>query len=121
MYFYNDVMGLNNTSDNTTVLVFQLPPKPQTVQGYAGKLERKRFHTVTASKSSAPADAAKPATPRRTSTQKAQRTPQVNSKWILSVVFTLTVVFDESHVTLERNRKGRRLVEQEGEDADKNR
>lgn len=119
-------------SDNSTVHVFQLPPKPQTLQGYAGKVERKKFQTLTASKSPALADNPKLAAPRRASTQKTQRTPQVNSKWILSLVFTLTEVHVDQQsgvysvdwwiiCYVGKKRKGRLLVEQEGEDAERNR
>lgn len=79
-------------SDNSKVLVLQLPPKPQTLQDYTGKLERKRFQTAT--KSSILADTPKPATTLCTSTQKSQRMPQVNDNYILSSVFTNLCYFD---------------------------
>lgn len=127
-------------SDNSTVLVFQLPPKPQTLQGYAGKVDRKRLPASTAPKSSTLADTPKLASPRRTSSQKTQRTPQVNDKRILLLAFTLTQLFffpgffychmvDQhsgmhwmtNHVLRRKEKKGRWLVEQEGEDAERNR
>ncbi|XP_026223789.1 DENN domain-containing protein 2C isoform X3 [Anabas testudineus] len=55
----------------------KLPPKPQTLQGYAGKVERKGLQALAASRSSTLADSSKPATPRRTSIQK---TPQYVNK-----------------------------------------
>ncbi|XP_042347835.1 DENN domain-containing protein 2C isoform X2 [Plectropomus leopardus] len=58
----------------------KLPPKPQTLHSYAGKVERKKFQGSATSKSTTLADTPKPATPRRTSTQKIQRTPQYVNK-----------------------------------------
>ncbi|XP_010793470.1 DENN domain-containing protein 2C isoform X2 [Notothenia coriiceps] len=58
----------------------KLPPKPQTLQGYASKVDRKRFQTTTASKASTLAETPKPAAPRRASTSKIQRTPQYVNK-----------------------------------------
>lgn len=84
------VIPRNDPSDNSAVHVFQLPHKPQTLQGYAGKTERKKSQTLAASKLSAHAD--KPTAPRRTSTQKIQKTPQVNRKKIMSLIFTPTVL-----------------------------
>lgn len=81
----------NGPRDNAAVHVFQLPHKPQTLQGYAGKTEKKKSQTLAASKLSAHAD--KPAAPRRTSTQKIQKTPQVNRNKIMSLVFTLAVLY----------------------------
>lgn len=78
------------------IFFFQLPPKPQTLQGYASRVERKRFQTVAPSISSTLAETPKPAAPRRSSTQKIQRMPQVNDEWITTLtdclrclVFTL--------------------------------
>ncbi|XP_040009449.1 DENN domain-containing protein 2C isoform X2 [Xiphias gladius] len=64
-----------------------LPPKPQTLQGYAGRVEKKGVQVFSASKSSTVAETAKPATPRRTSTQKTQRTAQYVNK--------IETIFDE--------------------------
>ncbi|KAM7410902.1 hypothetical protein PAMA_021055 [Pampus argenteus] len=74
------------------------PPKPQTLQGYAGKVERKGVQTLAASKSSTLAEAPKPATPRRTSTQKLQRTPQYVNK--------IETIFDD--------KRGRKRVKNQG-------
>ncbi|XP_034731499.1 DENN domain-containing protein 2C isoform X1 [Etheostoma cragini] len=74
----------------------KLPPKPQTLQGYAGKVERKRFQTFTASKLLA--DTPKPATPQRASTQKVQRTPQYVNK--------IETIFDD--------KRGRKRVKNQG-------
>ncbi|KAM8754933.1 DENN domain-containing protein 2C isoform 2-T2 [Acanthopagrus schlegelii] len=76
----------------------KLPPKPQTLQGHAGKVERKRFQTITASKSSTVADTSKPATPRRASTQKIHRTPQYVNK--------IETIFDD--------KRGRKRVKNQG-------
>ncbi|XP_070766033.1 DENN domain-containing protein 2C [Enoplosus armatus] len=76
----------------------KLPPKPQTLQGYAGKVERKRFQASTASKSSTLAETPKPATPLRTSTQKPQRTPQYVNK--------IETIFDD--------KRGRKRVKNQG-------
>ncbi|XP_051282449.1 DENN domain-containing protein 2C [Dicentrarchus labrax] len=76
----------------------KLPSKPQTLQGYASKVERKRFQTLTATKSSTLADAPKPATPRRTSTQKIQRMPQYVNK--------IETIFDD--------KRGRKRVKNQG-------
>uniref|UniRef100_A0A4W6C9K1 DENN/MADD domain containing 2C n=1 Tax=Lates calcarifer TaxID=8187 RepID=A0A4W6C9K1_LATCA len=75
----------------------KLPPKPQTLQGYAGKVEKKGFQ-VTASKSSTLAETPKPATPRHTSTQKTQRTPQYVNK--------IETIFDD--------KRGRKRVKNQG-------
>ncbi|XP_078110543.1 DENN domain-containing protein 2C isoform X1 [Sander vitreus] len=74
----------------------KLPPKPQTLQGYAGKVERNRFQTLTASKSLA--DTPKLATPQRASTQKIQRTPQYVNK--------IETIFDD--------KRGRKRVKNPG-------
>nr|XP_046253859.1 DENN domain-containing protein 2C isoform X2 [Scatophagus argus] len=74
------------------------PPKPQNLQGYTGKVERKRFQTLTASKTSTHADTSKPATPRRASTQKIQRMPQYVSK--------IETIFDD--------KRGRKRVKNQG-------
>ncbi|KAF1390818.1 hypothetical protein PFLUV_G00061990 [Perca fluviatilis] len=74
----------------------KLPPKPQTLQGYAGKVERSRFQTLAASKSLA--DTPKPATPQRASTQKIQRTPQYVNK--------IETIFDD--------KRGRKRVRNQG-------
>ncbi|XP_067383693.1 DENN domain-containing protein 2C isoform X2 [Channa argus] len=58
----------------------KLPPKPQTLQGYATRVERTGFQALTASKSSNITDTPKVATPQYTSTQKTQRTPQYVNK-----------------------------------------
>lgn len=58
----------------------KLPPKPQTLQGYAAKAERTGFQALTASKSSTIADTSKAATPQHTGAQKTQRTPQYVNK-----------------------------------------
>ncbi|XP_073326055.1 DENN domain-containing protein 2C isoform X2 [Pagrus major] len=76
----------------------KLPPKPQMLQGHAGKVERKRSQTVTASKSSTVADSSKPATPRRASTQKIQRMPQYVNK--------IETIFDD--------KRGRKRVKNQG-------
>lgn len=81
---YCRLISCKKTSNDSTLPVFQLPPKPQTLQGYASKVDRKKLQTSTPSKSSTLAETPKPAAPRRPSTQKTQRTPQVNviSHWI---------------------------------------
>uniref|UniRef100_UPI0037E7F70A DENN domain-containing protein 2C n=1 Tax=Semicossyphus pulcher TaxID=241346 RepID=UPI0037E7F70A len=76
----------------------KLPPKPQTLQGYAGKVERKKFQTMTPSKSSTLAETPKPAAPRRSSTQKIQRTPQYVNK--------IETIFDD--------KRGRKRVKNQG-------
>ncbi|XP_040914039.1 DENN domain-containing protein 2C [Toxotes jaculatrix] len=76
----------------------KLPPKPQTLQGYAGRVERKGFPSATASKSTTLAETPKPATPRRTSTQKTQRTPQYVNK--------IETIFDD--------KRGRKRVKNQG-------
>ncbi|XP_044206777.1 DENN domain-containing protein 2C isoform X2 [Thunnus albacares] len=76
----------------------KLPPKPQTLQGYAGKPEKKGVQALTASKSLTPADTPKPATPRRTSTQKTLRTPQYVNK--------IETIFDD--------KRGRKRVKNQG-------
>ncbi|KAE8293151.1 DENN domain-containing protein 2C [Larimichthys crocea] len=76
----------------------KLPPKPQTLHGYASKVERKRFQTVSGSKSSTLADSPKLAAPRRTSTQKIQRTPQYVNK--------IETIFDD--------KRGRKRVKNQG-------
>uniref|UniRef100_A0A1A8LQW2 DENN/MADD domain containing 2C n=2 Tax=Nothobranchius pienaari TaxID=704102 RepID=A0A1A8LQW2_9TELE len=58
----------------------KLSPKLQSLHGYAGKVERKVFQTLAASKSSTIADVPKPPTPRHANTQKTTRTPQYVSK-----------------------------------------
>lgn len=84
--------GMMLETTNSAPRVFQLPHKPQMLQGYANKVERKRLQTFTASNPSTNADTSKLVTPRRTSTPRIQRTPQVNSICIMSLVFTLTEV-----------------------------
>ncbi|XP_038579264.1 DENN domain-containing protein 2C isoform X2 [Micropterus salmoides] len=74
----------------------KLPPKPQTLQDYTGKLERKRFQTAT--KSSILADTPKPATTLCTSTQKSQRMPQYVNK--------IETIFDD--------KRGRKRVKNQG-------
>ncbi|KAM6929721.1 DENN domain-containing protein 2C [Lycodopsis pacificus] len=76
----------------------KLPPKPQTLQGYANKVERKRFQTATPSKSSTLADIPKPAAPRRASTPTTQRTPQYVNK--------IETIFDD--------KRGRKRVKNQG-------
>ncbi|KAM9350651.1 DENN domain-containing protein 2C isoform 2-T2 [Symphorus nematophorus] len=76
----------------------KLPPKPQTLQGHASKVERKRFQTFAASKPPIPADPSKLATPRRTSTQKTQRMPQYVNK--------IETIFDD--------KRGRKRVKNQG-------
>ncbi|XP_034001135.1 DENN domain-containing protein 2C isoform X1 [Trematomus bernacchii] len=76
----------------------KLPPKPQTLQGYASKVDRKRFQTTTASKASTLAETPKPATPRRASTSKIQRTPQYVNK--------IETIFDD--------KRGRKRVKNQG-------
>ncbi|XP_037627984.1 DENN domain-containing protein 2C [Sebastes umbrosus] len=76
----------------------KLPPKPQALQDYASKVERKRFQTTTASKSTSLADTPKPATPRRASTQKIQRTPQYVNK--------IETIFDD--------KRGRKRIKNQG-------
>uniref|UniRef100_A0A8D3C016 UDENN domain-containing protein n=1 Tax=Scophthalmus maximus TaxID=52904 RepID=A0A8D3C016_SCOMX len=74
----------------------KLPPKPQTLQGYASRVERKGL--VMVSKSSTLADTPKHAAPRRTSTQKAQRTPEYINK--------IETIFDD--------KRGRKRVKNQG-------
>uniref|UniRef100_A0A8C2ZZP1 DENN domain containing 2C n=1 Tax=Cyclopterus lumpus TaxID=8103 RepID=A0A8C2ZZP1_CYCLU len=84
---YEDIVCKLNSPRECCSLIrppffFQLPPKPQTLQGYATRVERKRLQTPTPSKSSTLAETPKLAAPRRASTQKIQRAPQVNDPWI---------------------------------------
>ncbi|KAK1898921.1 DENN domain containing protein 2C [Dissostichus eleginoides] len=76
----------------------KLPPKPQTLQGYASKVDRKTFQTTTASKASTLAETPKAATPRRASTSKIQRTPQYVNK--------IETIFDD--------KRGRKRVKNQG-------
>ncbi|XP_070824524.1 DENN domain-containing protein 2C isoform X2 [Chaetodon trifascialis] len=76
----------------------KLPNKPQTLQGYAGKVERKKLQTLAASKPPALADTPKAAAPRRASTQKTQRTPQYINK--------IETIFDD--------KRGRKRVKNQG-------
>ncbi|XP_033484013.2 DENN domain-containing protein 2C isoform X1 [Epinephelus lanceolatus] len=76
----------------------KLPPKPQTLQGNAGKVEMKKFPASTASKSSTFANTPKPATPQRSSTQKTQRMPQYVNK--------IETIFDD--------KRGRKRVKNQG-------
>ncbi|XP_078144504.1 DENN domain-containing protein 2C isoform X2 [Centroberyx gerrardi] len=70
----------------------KLPPKPQTLRGYAGKVER------TSPGLSTLADTPKPATPRRPSTQKTQKLPQYVNK--------IETIFDA--------KRGRKRVKSQG-------
>ncbi|XP_030590381.1 DENN domain-containing protein 2C isoform X2 [Archocentrus centrarchus] len=74
----------------------KLPPKPQTLHGYANKGERRGCQAV--SKSSTLADSPKPAGPRRASTQKMLRTPQYVNK--------IETIFDD--------KRGRKRVKNQG-------
>ncbi|CAG01710.1 unnamed protein product [Tetraodon nigroviridis] len=56
------------------------PQRNQMLQGYANKVERKRFQTLATPKPALSADGAKIAAARRTCTQKIQRTPQYINK-----------------------------------------
>ncbi|CAJ1055335.1 DENN domain-containing protein 2C isoform X2 [Xyrichtys novacula] len=76
----------------------KLPPKPQTLQGYAGKVDKKRSQTITPSRSSYQTETPKPATARRTSTQKTQRMPQYVNK--------IETIFDD--------KRGRKRVKNQG-------
>ncbi|XP_069383198.1 DENN domain-containing protein 2C isoform X2 [Paralichthys olivaceus] len=73
----------------------KLPPKPQTLQGYASKGERRGYQV---SKSSTLAETPKPAAPRRASTQKTQRTPHYVNK--------IETIFDD--------KRGRKRVKNQG-------
>ncbi|XP_026189379.1 DENN domain-containing protein 2C isoform X3 [Mastacembelus armatus] len=76
----------------------KLPPKPQTLQGYASNVEKKGSPALTGSKSSTLADISKPATPWHTSAQKTQKTPQYVNK--------IETIFDE--------KRGRKRVKNQG-------
>ncbi|XP_072223250.1 DENN domain-containing protein 2C isoform X2 [Leuresthes tenuis] len=76
----------------------KLLPKPQTLHGYASKVEKKPFQALTASKSSTLADTPKPVTPRRASAQKVPRPPQYVSK--------IETIFDD--------KRGRKRVKNQG-------
>ncbi|XP_028264748.1 DENN domain-containing protein 2C [Parambassis ranga] len=76
----------------------KLPPKPQTLHGYAGKVERKGLQASPVSKSSTLADTPKPAAQRRASIQKLLRTPQYVSK--------IETIFDD--------KRGRKRVKNQG-------
>ncbi|XP_034552138.1 DENN domain-containing protein 2C isoform X2 [Notolabrus celidotus] len=77
----------------------KLPPKPQTLQqGYTGRVDKKRSQTMTPSKSSAFTETPKPATARRPSTQKTQRTPQYVNK--------IETIFDD--------KRGKKRVKNQG-------
>ncbi|XP_029912176.1 DENN domain-containing protein 2C isoform X2 [Myripristis murdjan] len=58
----------------------KLPPKPQTLRGYASKVEQKESHKLMSPSPSAFADTPKQVTSRRTSTQKTQKLPQYVNK-----------------------------------------
>ncbi|CAN9515826.1 unnamed protein product [Ophioblennius macclurei] len=75
--------------------VSKLSPKNQTMHGYSGKMEPK---ALQASKASTLANSPKPATPRRPSTQKLQRTPQYVNK--------ILTIFDD--------KRGRKRVKNQG-------
>ncbi|KAM6924921.1 DENN domain-containing protein 2C [Xenentodon cancila] len=85
-------------SSHANAQVSKFPPKPQTLHGYASKVERKVLQALTPSKSSTLADVPKPATPRRTSTQRVHRTPQYVSK--------IETIFDD--------KRGRKRVKNQG-------
>ncbi|CAI5646752.1 unnamed protein product [Oreochromis niloticus] len=74
----------------------KLPSKPQTLNSYASKVDRKMFQAV--SKSSTIADTPKPAAPRRGSTQKIHRMPQYVNK--------IETIFDD--------KRGRKRVKNQG-------
>ncbi|XP_068997308.1 DENN domain-containing protein 2C isoform X1 [Embiotoca jacksoni] len=76
----------------------KLPPKPQTLQGYARRVERKGLQVSTASNSSTLADAPKAATSRRTSTHKLHRAPPYVNK--------IETIFDD--------KRGRKRVKNQG-------
>lgn len=124
------VIPCNGPSDNSAVHVFQLPHKPQTSQGYAGKTETKKSQTLAASKPSAHAD--KPTAARRTSTQKIQKTPQVKRCFHTDrvVFFKCSVVVLQSSMQsvdlwimcwVGKKRKGRWLAKQERKGTDRDR
>lgn len=74
----------------------KLPSKPQTLNSYASKVDRKMFQAVP--KSSTIADTPKPAAPRRGSTQKIHRMPQYVNK--------IETIFDD--------KRGRKRVKNQG-------
>ncbi|KAM9751121.1 DENN domain-containing protein 2C isoform 1-T1 [Menidia menidia] len=76
----------------------KLPHKPQTLHGYAGKVEKKASQALTSSKSSTFANTSKPVTPRRSSTQKVHRAPEYVSK--------IETIFDD--------KRGRKRVKNQG-------
>uniref|UniRef100_A0A3Q2FCG2 DENN/MADD domain containing 2C n=1 Tax=Cyprinodon variegatus TaxID=28743 RepID=A0A3Q2FCG2_CYPVA len=76
----------------------KFPPKRQTVQGYAGKVEKKVSRAFSASKASTFAQAPKQATPRNASSQKVHRTPQYIAK--------IETIFDD--------KRGRKRVKNQG-------
>lgn len=71
------------------VTFFQQPHKNQILQGYANKAEKK-LHSLTVPKPLLSAEGTKIAASRRLCTQKIQKTPQVNSKCIMSLVLLTT-------------------------------
>lgn len=121
-------------SINLALLLFQLPSKPQTLYRYASKVDRKVFQAV--SKSSTIADTPKPAAPRRGSTQKIHRIPQVYLHIQLNLILWLadSIFGAHFHVTCDwqsgsewwfmfyvEQKRRRLLVEQEEADAENNR
>lgn len=54
--------------------------KPQTLQGYVGKMEKKMLQAFLPSKSTTLAESSKPSTPRRSNTQRPPKTPQVSEE-----------------------------------------
>lgn len=62
----------------------QQPHKNQMWQGYTNKVERKRFQSLATPKPALSVDGAKKAAARRACTHKIQRTPQVNSRRVMS-------------------------------------
>lgn len=96
-YPYEDVK-LSSTCLPVRPPVPKFSPKRQTLHGYAGKVEKKVFQALSASKSSTFAEAPKTASSRHTSTQKAHRTPQYISK--------IETIFDD--------KRGRKRVKNQG-------
>ncbi|KAM3617704.1 uncharacterized protein V6R79_010011 [Siganus canaliculatus] len=76
----------------------KLPPKPHTLQDHNSKVDRKRSQTITSSRPTTITATPKPATPRRASSQKPQRTPQYVNK--------IETIFDD--------KRGKKRVKNQG-------
>ncbi|XP_024149474.1 DENN domain-containing protein 2C [Oryzias melastigma] len=76
----------------------KMSSKPQTLQGYVGKMEKKMLQAFLPSKSTTLAESSKPSTPRRSNTQRPPKTPQFVNK--------IETIFDD--------KRGRKRVKNQG-------